>query len=376
LDEAKEQLRYCDIQCLNDTSSTLKKISTVNPIFICVISYTETSQIPGITMAGANSKLVKYTSAADSEFLYYGHCKCINRLPATPDGKPTPSIITRSALRLGDIPFLIVDAGSKIKPSIPYFSFSGKPGNNIRNGNAVHFKDVKKLYDYGFTLGVQLAKTNDLVVVGESIAGGTTTALGVLIALGIDAKFKISSSMPQNPHHLKNSVISDAMERSKVHFGDLKDEPFKAISLFGDPMMPSVAGIASGVISSGSRIMLAGGTQMSAIAAILTSLHLTVDNVSIATTCYVAEDSYSNLVELVRSVSNDIPVYSCNLHLAESAKPGLQAFARGYVKEGVGAGGTSIVSMLKSNGRINGTVLLKAIEQEYESVMEKVLLKQ
>jgi uncharacterized protein (TIGR00303 family) len=376
LDEAKEQLRYCDIQCLNDTPSTLKKISTVNPIFICVISYTETSQIPGITMAGANSELIKYTSAADSEFLYYGRCKCINKVPATPDGKPTPGIITRSALQLGGIPFLIVDAGSKIKPSIPYFTFSAKPGNNIRNGNAVRFKDVKKLYDYGFTLGVQLAKTNDLVIVGESIAGGTTTALGVMIALGIDAKFKVSSSMPRNPHRLKNSVISEAMERSKVHFGDLRDEPFKAISLFGDPMMPSVAGIASGVITSGSRIMLAGGTQMSAIAAILTSLHLTVDNVSIATTCYVAEDSYSNLVELMRSVSNDIPIYSCNLHLAESAKPGLQAFARGYVKEGVGAGGTSIVSMLKSNGRINGTVLLKAIEQDYETVMEKVLLKQ
>jgi uncharacterized protein (TIGR00303 family) len=376
LDEAKEQLRYCDIQCLNDTPSTLKKISTVNPIFICVISYTETSQIPGITMAGANSELIKYTSAADSEFLYYGRCKCINKVPATPDGKPTPSIITRSALQLGGIPFLIVDAGSKIKPSIPYFTFSAKPGNNIRNGNAVRFKDVKKLYDYGFTLGVQLAKTNDLVIVGESIAGGTTTALGVMIALGIDAKFKVSSSMPRNPHRLKNSVISEAMERSKVHFGDLRDEPFKAISLFGDPMMPSVAGIASGVITSGSRIMLAGGTQMSAIAAILTSLHLTVDNVSIATTCYVAEDSYSNLVELMRSVSNDIPIYSCNLHLAESSKPGLQAFARGYVKEGVGAGGTSIVSMLKSNGRINGTVLLKAIEQDYETVMEKVLLKQ
>jgi uncharacterized protein (TIGR00303 family) len=375
LNEPKEQHRYCDIQSLNDPHSTLKKFSTVNPIFICVISYTETSEIPGITMAGANSELVKYTSAADSEFLYYGRCKCINNVPATPDGKPTPGLITRSALQLSDIPFLVVDAGSKIKPSIPFISFSVKPGENIRSGNAVCFNDVKKLYDYGFTLGVQLAKTNDLVVVGESIAGGTTTALGVMIALGIDAKFKVSSSMPQNPHHLKNSVISEAMERSMVFFGDLRYEPFKAISLFGDPMMPSVAGIASGVIKSGSRIMLAGGTQMAAVAAILNSLHLPLDNISIGTTCYVAEDCFSNLVELVRSVSNDIPIYSCNLHLAESVKPGLQAFAKGYVKEGVGAGGISIASMIKSNGRINGTVLLKAIELEYENVIEKVLLK-
>jgi NaMN:DMB phosphoribosyltransferase len=56
-------------------------------------------------------------------------------------------------------------------------------------------------------------------------------------------------------------------------------------------------------------------------------------------------------------------------------KPGLQAFAKGYVKEGVGAGGISITSILKSNGKINGCILLKAIEEEYEVAVEKVLLK-
>jgi uncharacterized protein (TIGR00303 family) len=326
-------------------------------------------------MAGANSELVKYTSAADSEFLYYGHCKCINNVPATPDGKPTPGIITRTALRLADIPFLIVDAGSKIKPSIPYISFSGRPGDDIRNGVAVQFNDVKKLYDYGYTLGVQLAKTNDLVVVGESIAGGTTTALGVMMAMGIDARFKVSSSMPNNPHQLKNSVVSEAMDMAEIHYGDLKENPFKAISLFGDPMIPSVAGIASGVVASGSKIMLAGGTQMCAVAATLTSLHQPLNNISIGTTCYIAEDCFSNLVDLGKSVSSEIPIFSCDLHLAESAKPGLRAFAKGYVKEGVGAGGISITSILRSNGRINGSVLLKAIEDEYEVVVEKGSLK-
>jgi uncharacterized protein (TIGR00303 family) len=375
LDKPKEQPRFCDIQCLNGPQSKLERFSTLNPIFICVISYTETSQIPGITMAGANSELVKYTSAADSEFLYYGHCKCINNVPATPDGKPTPGIITRTALRLADIPFLIVDAGSKIKPSIPYISFSGRPGDDIRNGVAVQFNDVKKLYDYGYTLGVQLAKTNDLVVVGESIAGGTTTALGVMMAMGIDARFKVSSSMPNNPHQLKNSVVSEAMDMAEIHYGDLKENPFKAISLFGDPMIPSVAGIASGVVASGSKIMLAGGTQMCAVAATLTSLHQPLNNISIGTTCYIAEDCFSNLVDLGKSVSSEIPIFSCDLHLAESAKPGLRAFAKGYVKEGVGAGGISITSILRSNGRINGSVLLKAIEDEYEVVVEKGSLK-
>jgi hypothetical protein len=41
------------------------------------------------------------------------------------------------------------------------------------------------------------------------------------------------------------------------------------------------------------------------------------------------------------------------------------------VKEGVGAGGVSIAAMLKSEGQINGDILLKAIEQEYDTIISK-----
>ena len=367
---------YRDITCLNHHNSTLTtRFSTTNPIFICVISYTETSEIPGITIAGANPNLVKYTSTADSEFLYYGHCKCINGVPATPDGKPTPAIITRSALRLTDIPFLIVDAGSKVKPLIPYISFNIKSGKNIKYANAVEMADVKKAFDYGILLGKQLTKNNDLIVIGESVPGGTTTALAVLIALGVDAKFKISSSMPENPHYLKNSAIDEGMKMAGIGYGELKDDPFRAISLFGDPMIPSVAGLTAGVTSSKGRVMLAGGTQMSAVVAILKSLHYSLNNVCIGTTTYVADDQSSRLVDLLNSISEDIPIYVSNLHMIESSKNGLTAFAKGYVKEGVGAGGVSIASMLKSRGTIDGTLLMKAIEQEYEIVIEKSINK-
>jgi NaMN:DMB phosphoribosyltransferase len=140
-------------------------------------------------------------------------------------------------------------------------------------------------------------------------------------------------------------------------------------------MLPSVAGIAAGAIQNESRVMLAGGTQMAAVAAILASLDVPLHNISIGTTCYVAQDRSSNIVELIRSISNKIPIYSCNLHLADSNKAGLRAFANGYVKEGVGAGGISVVSMLKSDGRITGRVLLKAVEHEYETVVERMLPK-
>lgn len=362
---------YCDIIRLNQSSSLLNKFSTTNPIFICVISHTETSEIPGITIAGENTDLVKYTSAADSEFLYYGHCKCINNIPVTPDGKPTPAIITRTALQLTDIPFLIVDAGSKIKPFIPYVSFGLEPGKNIKFGKAVDINHVRKAFDYGVILGKQLAKSNDLVVIGESIPGGTTTALGVLIALGVDATFKLSSSLPINPHSLKNRIVTEGMKKAEIYFGGLKDDPFKAISLFGDPMIPSVAGLADGVISSGGRVMLAGGTQMSTIVVILKLFQQSLDNICIGTTSYIAGDQSSNLVDLVKSISKNVPIFAVDLHMIESSKSGLQAFAKGFVKEGVGAGGISITSILKSKGRINGTFLLRAIEREYEVAIEK-----
>jgi uncharacterized protein (TIGR00303 family) len=228
---------------------------------------------------------------------------------------------------------------------------------------------VKFAYNYGTMLGKELARMSDLVVVGESIPGGTTTTLAVLTALGIDAKFKVSSSMPANPHSLKNKVVESAMERANVGFGGISSA-FKAVSLFGDPMMPSVAGIAEGAITAGGKVMLAGGTQMSAVVAILKSLGAPLKRLCIGTTSYVAQDRSSDLTGLASRVSRDVPVLSCDLHLGNSRKPGLQAYAKGFVKDGVGAGGASIAAMLKSKGRITGRSLMKAIQREYEISIE------
>ena len=367
-----KQREYLDISCLNQSHFDIVNSTVYNPIFICIISHTETSNIPGITVAGANTELIKYTSAADSEYLYYGLCKCINKIPVTPDGKPTPAVISRAALQLANIPFLVVDGGSFIKPSIPFISFGLRPGRNIIYGDAIDILNVRKAYDYGIILGRQLATINDLIVLGESIPGGTTTALAVLTALGIDAKYKVSSSMPKNPHHLKNRIIAKCMQKTDINFDTLKDDPFAAISYFGDPMIPTVAGICDGAITSGGRVMLAGGTQMSAVIAVLKTLKRPLDNISIGTTSYVADDRSANLHELVNSISPQVPVYVIDLHMNESEYAGLQAFAKGFIKEGVGAGGLSIAASLKSKGRINSVVLLKAIEQQYQSIIKNV----
>ncbi len=355
-----------DVADILGPKSAIKKFTAIRPFFACVISHTATSEIPGLTVAGANPGLIKYTSPADAEFLHYGYCKCIPGVPATPDGKPTPAVITRSALEMAEIPFLVVEAGTKIKPDVPCVSLGVKPGGNIAQENAVDISDVKKALELGHAMGRQLARSSDLVVIGESIPGGTTTALAVLSALGVDARFKVSSSMPENPHGLKNRTVESTLTRAKI---SPPVAALEAVSLVGDPMMPAVAGIAAGALESGCRVMLAGGTQMAAVLAVMKGLGIPLGNVCVGTTTYVANDRSADLAGLVRQVSEKVPVLACDLHLDRSSKPGLQAFAKGFVKEGVGAGGSSIAAMLKT--KKGGKKLLGEIERQYVRSIER-----
>ena len=137
--------RVYDIKC-SHKSDIIERFLTKNPIFVCVISYTETSQIPGITFAGANPDLIAYTPAADSEFLYHGRCFSISGVPATPDGIPTPALLTRTALSMGKIPCLVVNSGSKIAPKIPFIYFGIRYGRNIQHEAALKLFETQQAF--------------------------------------------------------------------------------------------------------------------------------------------------------------------------------------------------------------------------------------
>src|SRR5208337_3310723 len=103
---------------------------------------------------------------------------------------------------------------------------------------------VERVFENARLFGETIAKLADYLILGESIPGGTTTALAVLCALGIDARGKVSSSMPINPHDLKSQVVNNAMKRLNLRIGDLEADPLEAVSSLGDLMMVTVAGIA------------------------------------------------------------------------------------------------------------------------------------
>jgi uncharacterized protein (TIGR00303 family) len=364
-------IEYADLSSVGQDPPFKISLSADNPLFVLVISYTDTSLIPGITAAGQNEDLIKYTSPADAEFLNYGHCKCLDSVPVTPDGMPTPAIITKTALDLSNIPFLVVNAGSIIKPQVPYISFEMNPGNDIRTGNAVDEIHVKKALKYGEAFGRELAKLSKMIIIGESIPGGTTTALGVLVALGIDAWSKVSSSLTKNPHSLKNKVVKEGMAKAGIPFGCFKNDAVRAIAAVGDPMIPVVSGLACGISESGSNVMLAGGTQMTAVIATINAMNRSLGNFCIGTTCYVTDDPYSDIRGIANEICPNFPICAVDLHFEESGKPGLKAFANGFVKDGAGAGGASILAMLKSRASLTGTSILRSIETEYDKLLRR-----
>lgn len=360
--------KYDVIFALNEgkCKEFLKEIEGRIPAFICVIGTTETAKIPGISAAGKNPEFTDYTPPADVELLLYGKCKCIPGVPATPDGIPTPALITVSAIKVAKIPPFIVVGGAKIKPEAPMIDLGGGPGRDIRSGEAV--EKSEEIFEKAELLGKSFAKISDYLIIGESIPGGTTTALAVMLATGVNARGKVSSSMPKNPHGLKISIVKEAFKNLKIGFGELKNEPLKAVSLVGDPMMPAFAGLVSGA-SEEIKVLVAGGTQMGAVLAILKAINEeALSNVVIGTTKWIIEDESSDIKGIVKQIGK-IPIMASNLNFGKSKHKGLRAYEHGVVKEGVGAGGSSIGAMLKSKGAINAKVLLKEIEQNYERLI-------
>lgn len=345
----------------------LRRINGRSPVFGCVIGVTETAKIAGISAAGKYPEFTDYTPPADVELLLLGKCRCIKGVPVTPEGIPTPALITMSALRLANIPVLVVSGGLKIDPYVPFLDLGGKPGKDVRTGKAVD--DVEEVIERAKIAGENLSKTADYFVLGESIPGGTTTALGVMLAMGIDARGKVSSSMPGNPHELKIKTVEEGLKASEITFGALANDPVRAISCVGDPVMPAFAGLVLGAAEK-VPVLMAGGTQMGAILTVVNALNPNImRNVAIGTTRWIVDDKTADLKGIITQIA-DVPVLAADLNFGESKFGGLKAYEAGVVKEGVGAGGAAIAAMAKSKNSITKGVLLREIERNYSRLVE------
>ncbi len=343
--------------------SFLENIKNSNSLFICTIAHTETCKIPGVSAAGASIDLIDYTPAADVEAIYYGKAYCLEKIPENPLGPPSPVIITMASLELLNIPAIIINAGVKVKPLAPMIVVNEKYGENIENGNALMHLDLEKIHNYAKILAKEFSKTYDCIIFGESVPGGTTTAMALINALGVKSENQVSGSMPTNNHQIKKKVVEKALSYIKD-----KDSIYDKIKKICDPMQPFQAFFAIEASRLGIKVLLAGGSQMIAVAGLIKALNMghINSNLCIATTKWVTEDEYSDLVAIMENLKLEIPLISSNLDFSVSKYKNLQLYEEGYVKEGVGAG--ALACQVFNSKNIKNNEFVKKIEKIYEKI--------
>lgn len=351
----------------------LDRLRGARPRFICTVAHTETAEIDGISGAGATPELRRLTAAADVEALFHGRPRCMPGVPSNPGGAPGPVIITLAGLGLVGLarrpPDLVVfDAGLRVLPDAPTIRVAERWGASITTGRAVPHAD--DLFDRGLEHGARLAAGPGPVVLAESVPGGTTTALALLCALGVDAWGRVSSSMPGNAHPRKTAVVKEALAAAGLD-GRRADRPALAIAAaVGDPMQPFVAGLALAALPR-VPVVLAGGSQMAAVLALMVrvaaerGLPFDPDAVGIATTGWVVRDPTADLAGLVAEIA-DVPVVASDLDFGRSRFVALRRYEQFMVKEGVGAGAAAVLAAVLADA--DHAALLAAIERVYVDI--------
>ena len=185
------------------------------PVLACILGFTATGLIPGISAAGATPSDREYTAIADAEFLVNGvTAKPQYPLPPLTAGA-SPVLISRAVVESLDIPIYLFNAGLLHPPAVPAIDLGGVPAKCVTSGNALPLNTVKQLFEQGVKWGQQLATVaaDGYLIISECVVGGTTTALSVLTGLGIDATGKVNSSHPNCNHAQKWDIVQMGLRR-------------------------------------------------------------------------------------------------------------------------------------------------------------------
>ncbi len=320
--------------------------------FFLVIAGTDTSQIEGISAAGIDSYSRKRTALADAEFLLFGPIKNnVYKLPLLPAGV-TPALISNACAKLIGINSIVIPLGVCEKPYFRHLNIekdSCIPAKSILSGKSLPKKRVLNLYRSGFSVG---KSSNQPLFISESVPGGTTTAQAIMEAFGLEVSDLVGSSLLIPPRELKKEIISVALLKANLKG---KFDSIDVIAALGDPFQAFTMGLLIGAREANQTVILSGGSQM--IAVVLLALEYLkfeekqdfVDNIFLATTDWLVRDSsLNNLLVLIAKKHNvNLFGFSSGLNFKTSNYKELKDYEDGYVKEGVGAGGMSLIAYLK-----------------------------
>ncbi len=208
---------------------------------------------------------------------------------------------------------------------------------------------VSKLYEKGLSIGLTTKKP---IVISESVPGGTTTAQAIMEAFGLDVADLVGSSLLRPPRELKADIIKMGLLNANLG-NDFTS--MDVISALGDPFQAFSMGLMIGARRTSNTVILAGGSQM--IAILLLALEFISydekqffsEKIFILTTGWLACDK--SIRKLLKLVADKHKVklfgFASGLNFHSSKIKELRDYEKGFVKEGVGAGGLSLLAYLK-----------------------------
>ena len=328
----------------------LKKNIKNFKIFL-IIAGTNTSQIPGISAAGINAKSRKITALADAEFALKGASKDYKyKLPFLTAGV-TPALISYVCSKLINVYPVVVPLGIGVKPYFNHLVVEDKdlgPSNCLTSGKSMTKERVLNLYEKGLKTG---KSSKQPILISESVPGGTTTAQAVMEAFGLSVSNLVGSSLFKAPRELRRKVVQKGLLNAnfKTDF-----DSFDVIASVGDPFQAFSMGLLIGARLANQPVILSGGSQM--IAVVLLVLEFLdikhkdgfIEDVFIATTGWLVKDnSLKDLLNLINEKYNvNLLGLASPLNFKSSIYKELKDYELGHVKEGVGAGGISILAFL------------------------------
>ena len=331
-------------------------------LFVLVAGTTETARVDGISAAGADPAVMAHTPSADAEILTYGATASAPVVPVSPTGCPTPAVVTRAVRERAGFETAVLDAGLAAPTAAPTHDLDASPGADVRDPVAV--PDAASVHDRARAFG--RAVPADSVVIGETIPGGTTTARGVLAALG--ERTAVSSSLPENPVALKREVVETGLANNGLERGELAGEPLEAVRQVGDPVLAAVAGLVRGAHETGTSVTLGGGTQLAAAAALVRHANRATETtvpLELATTSFLVADESAAIRPLARDLSVSLTVTDPGFD--EFDHPATDGYLAGEAKEGVGMGGALA---LATEADLPTSVIHTAVATVYERLVD------
>jgi uncharacterized protein (TIGR00303 family) len=362
------------VQTINDpfgqSERMFELLSRGKGVFTFCVASTETSEIEGISAAGATAASRRLTPSIDADVLTFGHPREGELIPVSPIGIVSPVVISLTCLKLMKSEPIVVDCGTFRSPLKSDLTAGTLVAQSVSTGRALPLAHVKQLFEAGRRFASeQLMHSPDYLVLSECVPGGTTTALAVLKQLGIEADSLVSSSLPAESG-IRSKVVNDGLSALKRHNDETATDPFHALAAFGDPMQPFVAGAALQAASH-IPVVLGGGSQMLAVYLICDKLSKFLDiqfnreNIFVITTKWISGDANSNTRRLSELIN--APFFAANPDFKLSRFAGLQAYEQGHVKEGIGAGALMAAATLRR--QLSPHQLMVAIDDCYDEIV-------